>query len=328
MPDLMTGPDLMDRLAKAFRTDRRGRFAVAFWGAGAAARIGIKKNDDVEVICNLPQGGTNPAEIERLMKLGVKVRQHSRLHAKIGITGDLSFVGSSNMSTNGLGVEGDETAGWEEANIVCAGDPFDVASRFRALWKDARTILPEDLKQAKVEWKKNRRTRARLSIGKAGTSLLKILRNDPQSLDAANIHAAVAMPATAKEEKAIKEVVEDVREQFDDSFDVYLGWPTLPKDAYLVDFTRTEEEGTTYEKNLYRRSGEIEDKKKGRKTFEVVKKIPDIHGLKVSPADGRILADAVERYMLEHGIEYGEAKDIPIAKLAPFLKDPTTRKAR
>ena len=122
MPKLITGSELSELLANTVASDQRVQMAVAFWGAGAMQGLKLENHPNAQLICNLTSGGTNPHEIRKLMKAGISVRMHNRLHAKVGIVGDqFSFVGSSNMSANGLGFEGSETAFWEEANIVFDG---------------------------------------------------------------------------------------------------------------------------------------------------------------------------------------------------------------
>ena len=321
MTELVNGPLLIDRLRKAFRKPRKARLAVAFWGKGAAKRLGIREGDDVKIICNLAHGGTNTDEIARLQKLGLKVRQHSRLHAKIGVVGDLSFVGSSNMSANGLGQEGDETIGWEETNIICSGDPLDVGARFRALWKDAESVTDEDIKKACVAWKRNQKAQARSSIGWTGSSLVDAMRHDLQRLTKARVYIAIHQPATPAEEKLIEKEQKELRRQFDKKLDVYLGWDDLPKDAYLVSLERTAEDGedgTSYE-GLYRRPADIDDKGKGDDSFQVVRNVSDICGLKVGKKDKELLKMAALACLRDHDIPIGEAGCFPVAKFAPFL---------
>jgi hypothetical protein len=54
-------------------------------------------------------GGTNPAEIKRMIAKAVTVYSHPTLHVKMGIAGQFELVGSSNASANGLSVEGAES---------------------------------------------------------------------------------------------------------------------------------------------------------------------------------------------------------------------------
>ena len=154
MPDFVDGPKLSQRLFTALRDAMDVRLAVAFWGAGAAETLGIHVGVGARfrVVCNLSSGGTNPHEIRELLKRGVEVRQLNDLHAKIGVVDDLSFLGSSNMSTNGLGGEYTRT-GWREANIVYQNARPEIASRFDDFWRIGTEITEADLKKAKAAWR-------------------------------------------------------------------------------------------------------------------------------------------------------------------------------
>lgn len=321
MTELVNGPLLIDRLKKAFKTSRKASLAVAFWGHGAARRIGIRKGDDVKVVCNLAHGGTNPDEIARLQKCGVKVRHHPFLHAKIGVVGDLSFVGSSNMSANGLGLEGKKTAGWEEANVICSGDPLNVGARFQVLWKDSKRVTDIDLEEARRAWTLNRRTRARQSTGAASALLVDAMRDDVQRLTDANVYVAIHQPPTPEEEDLMDRARDNLHQQFDDSFDVYLGWPDLPKDAYFVSFERGGRSGKSlsYE-GLWHRPADIEDKDEGDDSIQVVKRISDICGLSVRPRkDGKSLKEAASACLKHNNVPPDEAEFFSMEQFVPFL---------
>jgi hypothetical protein len=97
------------------------KLAVAFWGSGAVASLGLDRSGlDVEAICNLDSGACNPTEIEKLRQLRPRtaVKSDPRLHGKVYWTPDAVVVGSSNASTNGLAIE-IGLSGWAEANILC-----------------------------------------------------------------------------------------------------------------------------------------------------------------------------------------------------------------
>src|SRR5205085_9376969 len=118
--------------------------AVAFWGKDALKKLGIKKGTKARIICNLSSWACNPAVIEKLwlLKPTVQVRSHPRLHAKLYITGRHAIVGSSNASANGLTLEGDELAGWVEANALTDDPAFLKRSLalFDDLWKSKETV--------------------------------------------------------------------------------------------------------------------------------------------------------------------------------------------
>jgi PLD-like domain len=80
--------------------------AVPFWGRGGVQSLGLQRGSNVRIICNLDHPGCNPNVFEELCVLEIEVKTHRRLHAKICVTPTIAIVGSSNVSTNGLTVEG------------------------------------------------------------------------------------------------------------------------------------------------------------------------------------------------------------------------------
>jgi hypothetical protein len=146
-----------DKLAAVFRKAMsRGDnsiIAVPFWGRGAVATLGLTSGARLRVICNLDHPGCNPDVIAELRKLKIKVKTHPRLHAKIYATPDLAIVGSSNVSTNGLTVEGSGAKGWIEANVASTDPAFvkSVIDLFMEVWNDeaSRMVSKGDIKAAR-----------------------------------------------------------------------------------------------------------------------------------------------------------------------------------
>lgn len=93
--------------------------AVAFWGQGAELLLRAEPPRKMNLICNLRSGATNPETIAILCETdGVNVRQHDRLHAKVILSQSSMLIGSANLSSNGINLEGEEINGWEEAGIL------------------------------------------------------------------------------------------------------------------------------------------------------------------------------------------------------------------
>jgi hypothetical protein len=164
------------------------RFAVAYWGAGTVARLGIPAvaERDVQIVCDLLSGACNPCEVRRLRSVlgNGRVLTHDRLHAKVWWTDRGALIGSSNASANGLALEGGETSGLVEANLLVTDPPTLTAVE---LWlggtvlPEAREITEADLERAEALWKA-RRTARPMRGPAVGTSLLEALRVDPDLL--------------------------------------------------------------------------------------------------------------------------------------------------
>ncbi|MFG1429382.1 phospholipase D-like domain-containing protein [Roseixanthobacter glucoisosaccharinicivorans] len=146
--------DVAKVFSAAIREDKQVRIAVAFWGLGAAKKLGLSPSDDVQIVCNLDHVGCNPDAVQELLDVGIQVRTHRRLHGKVYATEKLCIVGSSNASTNGLMVEGDDAVGWKEANVL-SDDPDLVRAAsafFDEMWGAAETriVTASDIKAARA----------------------------------------------------------------------------------------------------------------------------------------------------------------------------------
>lgn len=133
------------------------KIAVAFWGDGAVARLGIGRNGlKAKVICNLQSGACNPIEIRRLLALkpNIEVHTNARLHAKVYWTQNGAIVGSSNASTNGLAVEGRALGSWAEGNILVndASVLGKMSNWFDQLFDLSGEITEADLAKAEEAW--------------------------------------------------------------------------------------------------------------------------------------------------------------------------------
>lgn len=77
--------------------------AVAFFSTGAANMLPIQKGSELVVNASnavVKSGQTNPSELIKLLKLGVKIFSCDNLHAKIFLLGNKLFIGSANASHN------------------------------------------------------------------------------------------------------------------------------------------------------------------------------------------------------------------------------------
>ena len=329
MPDFVDGPKLSQRLATAVRDAKDVRLAVAFWGAGAAKALGIDVGVGAKfrVVCNLSSGGTNPHEIRKLRKCGVEVRQLNDLHAKIGVVGDLSFLGSSNMSTNGLSGEYTGT-GWREANIVYQNARPEIVNMFDDFWRVGTEINEEDLMKAEAAWGARAKGNAIVAVGNGNPSLVDVLRSTPEHLDTLNVRMVAYDDMTdAKEIDEYNRAKKEARDRFTKSFDVFVDWKSMKKkapDAYLVDYYWTAK-GRIAGGSLWRRDVQnFPDFKRKRETFNTIFKIETIEGATFGKEDKSTIRAALRDYVKDG--HKGECDDerrynFPISKLAPYLPD-------
>lgn len=189
---LLRETEIADWFKKQKAAEKRVDVAVAFWGKGAAAKLGLNRlrGRTARVICNLSTPACNPYEIDKLMGCrGVKVKTHPRLHAKVYAGAGFCIIGSSNVSTNGM-IDG-EGKGSIEANVG-SDDPQlvgEASGLFKALWKsrESRDISKAMLKQAQVEYD---RFALATKNPAAPKTLLAAARQDPDRFG--NIYVALA----------------------------------------------------------------------------------------------------------------------------------------
>ncbi|MCB1469152.1 MAG: phospholipase D family protein [Rhizobiaceae bacterium] len=332
MPDFINGSKLKQRLRAALSVGHDADFAVAFWGEGAAVELGIKSDREVKVdrkvriVCNLLTGGTNPKEIRTLLECGAEVRQLNDLHAKIGVVGGMSFMGSSNMSKNGLGAVGND-ANWQEANVVYRKARPEIQQMFEKFWDTATSIEEADLQAAGVAWARRQKANRQIAGRQEDRSLIDVLRKEPALLDALNVRMVVYDAVTDEEELTIvNDGNERARELYGQAFEAYWHWESIEKQAqtaYLLDYYRSPRSGELQGGTLYRRNTfEFPDFTLNRRKFQVVYKIKNIAEITYGPEDKKEVRKAFLQYVSngERG-EQGNKRfyNFPISELARYL---------
>lgn len=105
--ELFTG-DVWTQISRSARKCNSASFvAVAFVGKGATKMMPLSKGSRLVVDASkrtVKAGLTNPFELEKYYKKGVKIYSHKDLHAKVFVFADVAFVGSANVSTNSKNV--------------------------------------------------------------------------------------------------------------------------------------------------------------------------------------------------------------------------------
>ena len=317
---IAAGPELIKSLKAAMSLDAEICLAVAFWGAGAADRLGLAQDREARVICNLSMGGTNPSEIRKLLKRGINVLQHSTLHAKIGIVGTgLSFVGSSNMSANGLGVEAAELTGWEEANVLFDHVDQDVRKRFDTLWTQAEPITKDNLKAAEERWRARRTlclqdqkmpTSDRMSLWTAITTNSDRLRSSPCSI-------AYYYEMDDNEKAEFNAAEAEIKVEFGKGRTAFMDWSDLPE-GYIIGACRSRShDHRIKDVEISRRPPNSPTYTNGSTPFQVVERMKALPGFTaVKNSDLENFKALLLRYL--KGRRPKKSRIIPIWKLMDF----------
>lgn len=241
----LSSKNYFEEFRKLVESNENLSLAVAFWGQGAQTLINKAwQGQTLRILCNLGSGGTNPQVIRDLIALGKKkpgleILTVDDLHAKVAIGETTAIVGSANISVNGLGLEGAECAGWQEAGVL-VNDQAQVSEMlrwFEHLWRRGEKITDERLDKAQLAWLKNRRSRPLAAIKLIDASINTLRNRD--------IHVAVyrllaSEQAEAEADKANKEAQRsDSPEIRNAKLHFFEDWPDdcnepLPKGAPIL----------------------------------------------------------------------------------------------
>lgn len=233
----LTETSALATIARVIAKAPRVRLAVAFWGLGAIDRLGLdRKGLEIEVLCNLDSGACNPAEISRLIGLKAKVRSNPRLHGKVYWTPDAVIIGSSNASSNGLVVEGADSAGWSEANILSFDVTMIQASGewIKQQWDAGYNIEQKHLSAASALWAS--RKRAAPPGARLEQSLLNAFNAAPDHVAWKQVKVAVwSKDLSARATHELKDF--QVRDVAFSKYGAYEQWhDDLESGDWLIDF--------------------------------------------------------------------------------------------
>ena len=219
---------------------------VAFVGQGSSDWI--TANFNCKLVCNLTSGATNPNEIETLMKLGVEVRHHEKLHAKVYSNTTRCIISSANLSANGLGLEAAEQGHWTEIGVLHRSGEDGVYAEcrdwVRNIWDNAEEVVQDSdlLKTAKERWVPHRKNKPQLE----SPSSLNI--DDLNDLPAVSYWGHADMRLSEKAKSQIGENTLDDAKFFSVDFeDMASDGDFLKQGQWILIFTMNSD-GETYSK--------------------------------------------------------------------------------
>lgn len=242
MLKLLTEKELPD-FVKQHCKKRPVRLAVAFWGAGATARLGLSEADGGRIICNLESGCCNPEEIKKL-KGRFDLKTHSKLHGKVysflktDQAQAVAVVGSSNASLNGLALEG-EIKGWRELNVAFSSEDTlaELDKWFDRMWDEGDDVQNADLEKAALAWK---RRQAQSIPRPTSKSIIQAAIEKPAYFYGKPIYFIIYRANLDREE--IQAISADVEAgKFSDviakttKYEMFRGWDKFPKDSWFIE---------------------------------------------------------------------------------------------
>ena len=146
----LEGEKLQSEIRRFLKENASKCCAVAFIGKGTSSII----NGDVRIVCNLFNNGTNPYEIESMIKRkNVQIRHLDNLHTKIYTTNEYAIWGSANMTDHALNYFGTGDNLIECADKVKKDTrplSFAKIKKFaECLWERGKDITPSMICKAK-----------------------------------------------------------------------------------------------------------------------------------------------------------------------------------
>ena len=308
--------DVLSRAVRdAVKDAKRVKLAVAFWGKGATALVGLDEFEGrAQIVCDAFSGACNPDVLLDLMTKH-DVHYASGMHAKVYWTPASAVIGSANASVNGLRHE-EESPRFEAA--VRTTDPAVLKAAkdwFDTLFQSCQALKPSDIDRVRKVWEKTQT--GRLTLKTDHDSLLRLLVEAPQHL--ANRRWFVMVMSEGEPSRAAKKAYREVgasefgperiaRYKDDDVFPFYedeedSGWDVRPEDVF-VDFVRGPRGGMSFtglwqvRKNVWRH----QLGKGGSLVW--VDEIDDLDGKTLTPHEARKVGAAIKKIVAARKDDY------------------------
>lgn len=302
--------------------------AVAFWGEGVFSTLeaNLKRypHRRLRIICNLESGAVNP-EFARFCVSSeqIQIKTSPILHSKVISSKSEYIVGSTNISSNGLGHEGDEAKGWMESSIAGSDVSIlkDIQKWFSQEWETAVPISHDDITKSEFLWKKRRNQRAIAKTSQKNGSLLNAVLSDPISFKDKEIYLAIYRENLSKEGR--KKEHETKKNLGVKDLTSYENWE-MPRDAYIVEVYfepsgRVEIQNRVYiSLDPYSAQVKYANGKTGKLVFGKI--VPKIEGHRKICSDLRAFKKIVPKIwesIKDNGDDYGRL--IPIDQISNFF---------
>jgi len=306
-------------IKKVFSNNKNLDLAVAFFGKDSFDLFKSTKGKDIRVICNLQSGACNPFLIEKIIKKNnIQVKTNQRLHAKTLIQKDAVIIGSANISSNGLSLEGSEISGWIETGILTSSSHVISSSKswFESTWTDSIEIANKDLEVYKKLWLKKRNHRC---INNSELSIIEAATNNIDTFHDRKIYFAIYRDNKPSDE-AIEayEAAKASHSSLSEHIDFFEEWSDLPDDSHLISIYVGRKYGVYFDGIYKTHHNKLIEKFEGSdgKTSEIILcfKEKEILGYKLTSKDKDRIKTNIKSLMACREVEPGEAFLVPLAE--------------
>ena len=238
----LTGDEIARAVKKNISEAGPTRLAVAYWGKGAAKRLGLFKNTkDVKILCDVYSLSCNPNELDRLLECKFEIKTINGFHAKVYLTKKRAVIGSANASTNGLGHDADDFSPGLEAAVETTDKQVikKACEWFKRHWERAEEVDEDLVKHVRALWKLRAKPSLFATLAtnpalfKGQPIYLAFFEDDPKAQD--------DYDAAWKRVKSRYDPEELKRKDYEDSYPIYLdrsGLDLKPGD-YIINYWMT-----------------------------------------------------------------------------------------
>jgi len=328
MPAFLGNGEILNAIKDVIDGGDDCRLAVAYWGLGAAERIGIKgAKGEVQIICDPWGGACSKEELLALCRTpNVRLRHLKDLHAKVYLSSKGAVVGSANASTKGLGKANGKTINHEAAVRFGAGDDRnDIRDWFSLKWKHAYPLIEKDV-IARVPDPPKPSSGARISR----PTVLEVMSADPGWFQENRVRILVYDPDDTSDaawdlyQKHAGEIYEPItRKDYEDRgpypfFEVVGDWTIEPSDIFIcfqysAKRNKNEWDGIWTLKDL----APVTD---GSTTIVFLDGHRKVRGLRLPRYEIKTLTDMVRDYMRANGIHPDDFGNLIDMNLADFFE--------
>jgi len=273
---IIHGARYFEAIKSEIKSSKRNSIVVAFWGTDAQKALGLRHPDRTMIICNLTMGGTNPMVIKKLVEENYKVLHSSRLHGKVFRFENSAIVGSANASANGLSFEGNELDGWQEIGILTR-DPSELAAIdnwIKLIENESRVVNcdGDEFKSALNKWERARNRRPSQASRNNRLNLLEALASHLDEFRERPIYLACFTEGLSRNgENEAKRIKGET--QYGSKFSVYEGWPKMPRDATLIEFSWTNGKLAPDFGGFWQTNSNWRDSKRDNSSYQIVMRV-------------------------------------------------------
>lgn len=331
MPNFLKRGEILETIKRHIVGSESCDLAVAYWGLGAAKRLGIHKAKKVRIICDAWSGACSPEELSALSQnKKVELRYLDNLHSKVYITPTSIVVGSANASSRGLGDDQGSITNHEAAVELTGEDErHAIQGWFDEQWKASLPLTESEIELLP-------KPDAAKRVPKPKPTVLDVLAAAPQWFEENNIRIAVYDSNDASDEAfnhyekiASKVYGKPAADSFDKRqmypyFELVPDWPISQSDMFIC-FTASPGKSKPVWDGIWTAKEEKPRVYDDGISIMLLDEHKDVKGLKLSGDDKKLLSGLVKNYLVNTKFAKDKFDQFLDMTLSEFFNHPATR---